>query len=156
MDVYERMKELGMELGEPTPAGGIYSPVRFFGGSLVYTSGTGGKRAGLPDKTGRVGRDLTLEEGQEMARRCALNLLANLHCAVGDLNRIKNFVKMLAFVNSADDFFEQPAVANGASELIRQVFGEEIGLAARSAIGVHVLPGNIPVEIELLVELKEG
>ncbi len=155
MDVYARMRELGLELGKPTQAGGIYSPVRFYGEKMVYTSGTGGVIEGLSDKTGRVGKDLSLEEGQEMARRCALNLLSNLHAALGDLNRIKKVVKMLAFVNSADDFFQQPMVANGASKLILDVFGEEAGLPARSAIGVNVLPGNIPVEIELLLELKE-
>ncbi len=154
MDVYARLKELGLELGKPTPAGGIYSPVRFYSEKMVYTSGTGGAREGLLDRIGRVGRDLTIEEGQEMARRCVMNLLANLHAATGDLNKIKRMVKMLVFVNSAEDFFQQPQVANGASKLLLDVFGEEAGLPARSAIGVHVLPGNIPVEIELLLELK--
>ncbi len=154
MDVYAKMKELGLELGAPTPPGGIYSPVMFFGEKLIYTSGTGGVIDGLPDMVGRVGKELTLEDGQEMARRCTLNILSNLHHAIGDLNKIKRFVKMLAFVNSADDFYSQPAVVNGASSLLREIFGEEAGLPARSAIGVNVLPGNIPVEIELLVELK--
>lgn len=106
------------------------------------------------DMVGRVGGELTLEQGQEMARRCALNILANLHHTLGDLNRIRRFVKVLAFVNSTDDFDRQPAVVNGASGLIRDIFGEEAGLPARSAIGVNVLPGNIPVEIEMLLELK--
>lgn len=154
MDVYEKMKELGLELGEPTPAGGVYSPVRFFGERMVYTSGTGGSVTSLPDVVGKVGAELTLEEGQEMARRCAMNILSNLHYAIGDLNKIKSFVKLLVFVNSASDFYQQPAVANGASVLFGEVFGEEAGVAARTAVGVNVLPGNIPVEIEALLELK--
>jgi len=154
MDVYARMRELGLPVLEPTPAGGIYSPVQYFGDKLVYTSGTGGQNQVDEDMVGRVGGELTLEQGQEMARRCALNILANLHHNLGGLNRIKRFVKILAFVNSANDFDKQPAVVNGASSLIRDIFGEEAGLPARSAIGVNVLPGNIPVEIEMLLELK--
>lgn len=154
MDVYEKLKVLGLELREPIPAGGIYSPIRFFGDNLVYVSGTGGYTLDGEMMTGRVGRELTLEEGQEMARRCALNIISNLHHTIGDLNRIKSFVKILAFINSADDFLQQPAVANGASALLQEVFGENVGLPSRSAIGVNVLPGNIPVEIEMLLELK--
>ena len=103
---------------------------------------------------GKVGRDLTLEQGQLAARNCMLNLLANLHYKIGDLNKIKRFVKVLAFVNSADDFYQQPQVVNGGSELIRDLFGEEAGLPARSAIASNALPGNIACEIEVLVELK--
>ncbi len=154
MDVYAKMKEMGLEILDATPAGGIYSPIRFFGDKYVYTSGTGGDVKSEKNMTGRVGRDLTLEEGQEMAKRCAMNIISNLHYALGDLNKIKSFVKILVFVNSDDDFFQQPAVANGASALIKELFGEEVGLPARSAIGVNVLPGNIPVEIEMLLELK--
>ena len=105
--------------------------------------------------TVRLGRDLTLEDGQEEARRCMINILSNLHEEIGDLNRIKRFVKMLAFIASDDDFTQQPLVANGASALIRDVFGDDVGVPTRSAIGVNVLPGNIPVEIELLLELKD-
>ena len=154
MDVYAKMKELGLEIQQPTPLGGIYSPVRFFGEKLVYTSGTGGEIAGYESLVGRVGGELTLEQGQEMARRCVLNILSNLHHNIGDLNRIKKFVKILAFVNSANNFYQQPAEVDGASALIRNIFGEEAGLPARSAIGVNVLPGNIPVEIEILLELE--
>ena len=154
MDVYAKMKDMGLEIGDATPAGGVYSPVRFFGEKMVYTSGTGGQMKDLPDKVGRIGGELTLEDGSEMARRCMLNILSNLHYAIGDLNKIKSFVKMLVFVNSTNDFLRQPEVANGASLLLKELFGEEIGLPARSAIGVNVLPGNIPVEIEMLLELK--
>ena len=97
---------------------------------------------------------VSLEEGQKAAYNCMLNLLANLNEKTGDLNRIKRFVKVLAFVNSTDDFGMQPQVVNGGSNLIKEIFGEEAGLPARSAIGVNALPGGIACEIEVLVELK--
>ena len=100
-----------------------------------------------------MGADLTLEDGQKAARNCVLNLLANLQDKLGDLNRIKRFVKVLAFVNSADSFTSQPQVVNGGSSLIRDIFGEERGLPARTAIGTNALPGNIACEIEVLVEI---
>ena len=111
--------------------------------------------ADLIQATAVVGKDLTLEQGQLAARNCMLNLLANLQDKIGDLNKIKRFVKVLAFVNSADDFYMQPQVVNGGSELIRDLYGEENGLPARSAIASNALPGNIAVEIEVLVELKQ-
>ena len=111
--------------------------------------------ADLIQATAVVGKDLTLEQGQLAARNYMLNLLANLQDKIGDLNKIKRFVKVLAFVNSADDFYMQPQVVNGGSELIRDLYGEENGLPARSAIASNALPGNIAVEIEVLVELKQ-
>ena len=98
---------------------------------------------------------MTLEEGQKAAYNCMLNLLANLDAKTGDLNKIKRFVKVLAFVNSADDFDKQPQVVNGGSNLLVDLFGEEVGCPARTAIGVNTLPGGIACEIEVLVELKE-
>lgn len=151
-NVYERMKELGIQLPPPPAAGGIYTPVVDFSTNLLYCSGCG---PGDSVKPGKVGRDVTLEEAQQAARNCILNLLTNLEVKIGDLNKIKRFVKVLAFVASDDNFTEQPQVANGGSQLLVDLFGDSIGKPARSAIGVNVLPGNIPVEIELLVELKE-
>lgn len=153
MDVYERMKELGLEILPPTPKGGIYTPVMPFADKLLYVSGTGDVDQTGKGSAGKLGRDFTLEQGQQIARKCALNIVANLHDAIGDLNKIKRLVKVLAFVASADDFYQQPQVVNGASQLFLDIFGEEAGLPARAAIGVNVLPGNLPVEIELLVEL---
>ena len=151
MDVYERLKTLGIELGDHTPKGGIYSSVIEFGSHMVYVSGTS-----VPNNVkGKVGRDLTLEQGQEQARLTMISILSNLHHDLGDLNRIKKFVKILAFVASDDEFYDQPKVVNGASGLLREIFGDEAGLPARSAIGVNVLPGNIPVEIEVILELKD-
>jgi enamine deaminase RidA (YjgF/YER057c/UK114 family) len=133
--------------------GGIYTPAREFGENLVYMSGCGPNFPGGTAYSGKLGREYTLEEGQQAARCCALNLLAVLQRDLGDLSRVKRIAKMLALVACADDFYDQPAVANGASQLLVDVFGEDIGLAARSAIGTNALPGNIPVEIELLIEV---
>ena len=155
MDVYERMKTKGITLPAPPPPGGLYSPIREFADRLVYTSGVGSTlEDGSPAYKGKVGRDLTLEEGQAAARHTALNLVSLLHHKLGDLNRVKQIVKVLGFVSSADDFTAQPAVMNAASALFMDVFGEEEGRGARSAIAVNVLPGDIAVEIELVVELK--
>lgn len=154
MDVYSRLDELNIELLEHTASGGIFTSVRTFGDNLVYVSGTGPTCRLSSGKLGKVGRDLSLEEGIKEARCVMLNILSNLHHDLGDLNRIKGFVKMLVFVASDDTFYQQPVVANGASKLLLDIFGDDAGLPARSAIGVSVLPGNIPVEIELLLELK--
>ncbi len=149
-NVYEKMNELGIQLPPPPPAGGIYTPVVEFTTNLLYCSGCGpGNFAPL----GKVGRDVTLEQAQEASRKCILNLLTNLEVKIGDLNKIKRFVKVLAFVASDNNFTQQPQVINGGSQLLVDIFGDAIGKPARSAIGVNVLPGNIPVEIEVLVEI---
>ena len=156
MDVYERLRTLGIELPPPPPPGGLYAPVKIFGTNLVYTSGVGPTRPdGSAIYEGKVGTDLTLEEGQEAARLATLNLLSVLHHQLGDLNRIKQVVKQLGFVACPPDFCQQPAVMNGSTQLLMDVFGDPEGRPARSAIATNVLPGNIPVEIELLLELKE-
>lgn len=154
MDVNERMKELKITLPAPPPKGGIYTPVQEFGTGLLYCSGCGPDIGDGNVITGKVGRDLTLEEGQAAARNCVLNLLANLQDKLGDLNRIKRFVKVLGFVNCTDDFTSHPQVINGGSQLILDVFGPEKGLPARTAMGANSCPGNIAVEIEVLVEYE--
>lgn len=153
MDVYAKMKEMGIALPTPPAKGGLYTPVVEFSDHLLYCSGCGPQLEGTSVE-GKLGRDLTVEQGQEAARRCMLNLLANLDAKLGNLNRIKRFVKVLAFVNSADDFAQQPQVVNGGSQLLMDLFGEERGLPARTAIGVNATPGNIAVEIELLAEFE--
>ena len=155
MDVYEKLREAGIELLPLTGKAGIYKRTIEFGDRLVYVSGTGPATPGRTGKLGKLGTDLSIEEGQLEARYCMINILSNLHGELGDLNRIRRFVKVLAFVASADDFLEQPQVANGASELLKEIFGEDAGVPTRSAVGVRVLPGDIPVEIELLLELKD-
>ena len=154
MDIYEKMKELGVELPAAPAKGGLYSSCKKFGGNLFYVSGCGPVIDG--PVTGRLGKEVTVEQGQVYARACMLNVLAALEKAVGDLRRVKSAVKITTFVQSADDFHEQPAVANGGTQLLLELWGEEAGLPSRSAIGVNALPGNIPVETEALFEGDTG
>lgn len=156
MKVEMKLESMGLTLPEPPQRGGVYTPIREFGSGLLYASGFGPAIKDVAPVFGKLGRDVTLEQGQEIARRCTLNLLSALKAAAGDLDRVKRIVKLLVFVASDDEFYQQPQVANGASQLLVDVFGEEAGLAARSAIGVNVLPGNIPVEIEAVIELKDA
>lgn len=153
-NVYEKLAEKGITLPAPPPKGGVYTPVQEFGANLLYCSGCGPDLGNGNTVVGKLGRELTVEDGQKAAYNCVLNLLANLHEKTGDLNRIKRFVKVLAFVNGTDDFGQQPQVVNGGSNLLVELFGEEIGCPARSAIGTNSLPGGIACEIEVLVELK--
>lgn len=152
MDIYEKLKELNITLPAAPAKGGIYSPCKEFGKNLVYVSGCGPV---IGDQTvvGKLGSEFTLEEGQVHARNAMLNVLAVLDANVG-LNNVKGAVKILTFVASADDFCAQPAGANGGSQLLADLFGAE-NVPARSAIGVNVLPGNIPVETEAIFEIKE-
>lgn len=151
-NVYDVMREKGITLPPAPKKGGIYTPVKEMGEHFLYCSGCSSDTDGKRLYEGKLGRDLTIEQGQDAARLTMLNLLANLDKKLGDLNRIKRFVKILAFVNCTDDFTRQPEVVNGASQLLIDIFGEEVGCPARSAIGTNSLPGNVPVEIELLVE----
>lgn len=152
-DVYEMLKKMDITLPAPPPRGGVYTPVVEFGNKLLYCSGCGPDLGNGNTVVGKVGKDLTVEEGQKAAYNCMLNLLANLQDYLGDLNRIKKFVKVLGFVNCTDDFTMQPQVINGGSNLIRDLFGEEKGLPARTAMGTNSTPGGIAVEIEVLVEI---
>ena len=154
MDVYSILKEKGIELPAPPPKGGVYTPVQEFGTNFLYCSGCGPDIGNGNTVIGHIGESLSLEEGQKAAYNCALNLLANLHAKTGDLNKIKRFVKVLAFVNSTDTFDQQPQVVNGASNLFVSLFGEDAGCPARTAIGVNTLPGGIACEIEVLIELR--
>jgi enamine deaminase RidA (YjgF/YER057c/UK114 family) len=149
--VYARLKELKLTLPELPPSGGIYKPVRQVGNCL-YVSGQGPTKGGVPVITGKAGAERTLEEAQEAARICVLNGLSVLHDYLGDLGKIKGLIKMLAFVQSAPGFNMQPKVVDGASALLRDIWGEA-GVGARSAIGVNELPGNITVEIEFIFEV---
>ena len=153
-DIYEIMAEKRIVLPAPPPKGGIYTPVMEFGRGFLYCSGCGPDIGGGNTVTGKVGRDISLEEGQRAAYQCMLNLLANFDAKLGNLNRIKRFVKVLGFVNCTDDFYAQPAVINGGSKLLLELFGEEKGLPARTAIGTNATPGNITCEIEALVEYE--
>jgi enamine deaminase RidA (YjgF/YER057c/UK114 family) len=150
--IEKRLEELGLELPEsPSPVATYVSTRR--AGNLLYTSGAGCVVDGRLVHSGKLGSDLGVEQGYEAARVTALNLLSLLKKELGDLDRIKQIVKVLGFVSSADDFYDQPKVINGASDLFVEVLGNK-GKHARSAIGVNVLPMNLPVEIELIVEIE--
>lgn len=151
MDVYDNLKALGIELPPPPQKGGVYVPVKVFNGNLLYFSGCG-PNIGEKKFIGKLGETVSLEEGQLACRNCILNILSAIQAEIKDLNRIKSFVKILVFVASSPDFYSQPAVANGATKLLVDIFGEKIGLPTRSAIATNVLPDNIAVEIEGIVE----
>lgn len=152
-DIYEVLAQKGITLPEPPPKGGVYTPVQEFGTKMLYCSGCG-PDVGEGPIVGKLGRDLTLEEGQKAAYNCMLNLLANLEAVLGDLNRIKRCVKVLGFVNCTEDFTQHPQVINGGSNLLVELLGEEKGLPARTAMGTNSCPGGIAVEIEMLVEYE--
>jgi enamine deaminase RidA (YjgF/YER057c/UK114 family) len=149
----ERLKELGHALPPtPNPIANYVGSVRT--GNLLFLSGKGPDLVGGRQWKGKLGVEFTTEEGYAAARNCMLNLLAVLREDVGDLSRVRRVVKLLGMVNSAPDFGEQPKVINGASDLLVEIFGDR-GRHARSAVGMAALPGGIPVEIEMIVELSD-
>jgi len=152
MSVEAKIQELKLELPEAPKPGGIYNPVVQVENTL-YVSGHGPIKLDGTMHKGRVGDDLTEEQGVEAARAVGLTMLATLKQYLGDLDRIDRFVKVLGMVNAAPDFQRHPQVINGFSDLLVQVFGEN-GRAARSAVGMGSLPGNIAVEVEAIVLLK--
>lgn len=154
MNLENVLAKYSLEFPDPPAVGGVYAPAREFGDGFYYLSGCVPAFNGEKKYEGKLGADVSIEEGQQAARYCALNLLANLKAAIGDLTKVKRIVKTLVFVASSDDFYSQPVVANGATGLFEDIFGVEIGRSARSAIGVNALPGNVPVEVELLVEVE--
>jgi enamine deaminase RidA (YjgF/YER057c/UK114 family) len=154
MSAESRLEELGIQLPPPPKQLGVYK-LMVQTGNLGYLSGHGPFLDDGSLMTGRLGDDVSLEEGKVVARQVGLNLLATLRNELGSLDRVGRLVKSLALVNCTDDFFDQPAVVNGFSDLFSEVFGEEAGVGARSAMGTNSLPGNIPVEIEIIVELND-
>ncbi len=152
MSVYEKLKALNITLPKLDPPVAAFVPfVRT--GSLIFVSGHIAKKDGKP-WTGKLGAELTTEQGKQAARGIAIELMAMLQAAAGDLDKIKRIVKLLVLVNSAPTFTEQHLVANGASELFVEVFGER-GPHSRSAFGVAQIPLDSCVEIELIAELVE-
>ena len=150
MSVSDRLAELGIELPEVVAPLAAYVPaVRT--GNLVYTSGQLPMQSGQLPAEGKVGADVSVEDGKALARICGLNALAAVHALVG-IDSVVRIVKVVGFVASAPGFNGQPAVINGASELLGEVFGPA-GAHARSAVGVSELPLNAPVEVELIVEV---
>lgn len=143
-----QLEKLGIELGTPRSAVGNYvGCVRT--GNLIFTSGQG-----VDQYHGKLGEDLTVEEGYAASRQSMINLITVLKYELGDLSKVKRIVKILGMVNSAPDFTQQPKVMNGASDLLVEVFGEK-GKHARSAVGMAQLPNNTAIEIEMIVEVEE-
>ena len=144
----ENLKKLGISLTEPSePVANFVNWRRV--GNVLYLSGSGARVIGT------VGEDLTLEEGYEAARLTGIKIISTLKSAVGDLSKVKQFVRVRGMVNSSPDFYDQPKVINGFSDLMVEVFGEK-GKHARAAVGQVALPFNMAVEIEVTVELEEG
>ncbi|MFB5676393.1 RidA family protein [Paenibacillus terreus] len=152
MTIQERLKELNIELEPASVPKFSYVPVTQTG-NLLYTSGHDCRKNGELILAGKLGAELTIEQGQEAARRCVINILSSLQAYLGDLNRVKKVVKMLGFIQSAPGFKDQPYVLNGASDLLIEVFGDK-GRHARSAIGTNELPFDTPVEVEIIVEIE--
>ena len=149
--IEEKIKELGLELPEVAKPLAAYIPAKQVG-NLVMTSGQVPLVKGIINFAGKVGKELSEEEGQKAAQICALNCLAAIKGVIGNLDKIVEVVKLTVFVASAEDFTAQPKVANGASELIGKIFGEA-GKHVRSAVGVTALPLNASVEIEMIVRV---
>ena len=147
-----RLAQLQVQLPPAPKPVAVYRPVVVSHG-MVYVSGHGPVQLDGSLIRGRVGAELSLEEGALAARQVGLAILATLRSELGSLDRIQRVVKVLGMVNSAPDFYEHPKVINGCSELFATVFGPEAGIGARSAVGMGPLPGNIAVEIEAIFEL---
>ncbi|MFM1929059.1 MAG: hypothetical protein RL387_387 [Bacteroidota bacterium] len=148
----ENLKSLGITLPlQSSPIANYVNYVRT--GNLIYFSGTGPNDADKGMVKGKLGRDLTIDQGREAARITGINMMANLKNAIGDLSKVKRIVKVLGMVNSTEDFTDQPKVINGFSDLMVAVFGEK-GKHARSAVGMMALPLNMAVEIEMIVEVE--
>lgn len=148
-----RLQELGIELPPPPAPVGVYRAVVVMD-HLAYVSGHGPLKADRTLIQGRVGDELTLEQGKAAARQVGLAILASLRRELGSLDRVKRVIKVLGMVNCTPDFREHPQVINGCSELFRDVFGPELGVGARSAVGVGSLPAHIAVEIEAVFEIS--
>jgi len=153
MSAEARLTELNIELPPAPKPAGVYKPVVVVGG-MAYVSGHGPLLNDGTLITGRVGADVDQQGGYNAARQTGLALLATLRSHLGSLDRIKRVVKVLGMVNATPEFTAHPAVINGCSELFAEVFGEDIGVAARSAVGMGSLPGNISVEIEAIFEVE--
>jgi enamine deaminase RidA (YjgF/YER057c/UK114 family) len=152
MRIEQELEKMGFALPTPKPLAAYVSAVRT--GNLVFTAGQGPNVDGKPKFTGKLGRELTEEQGYHAAQICAVNCLACVKSVIGDLDRVEQVVKLLGFVSCVDGFTRQPWVMNGASELLIELFGDR-GKHARSAIGTNQLPMDIPVELEMVVRVRD-
>ena len=149
----QRLAELRLKLPPAPKPVAVYKPLVVVG-NLAYVSGHGPLRADKTLITGVVGRDLDLEAGKAAARQVGLAILATLRSELGSLDRVARLIKVLGMVNTAPDFYDHPKVINGCSELFAEIWGNDAGVGARSAVGMGPLPGNIAVEIEAIFELR--
>jgi len=151
MSAEKKLQELGISLPQtPRPIANYVPAVRT--GNLLFVSGHGPYNDGKTATSGKLGKELTVEQGYQAARNVALNCLASVKGILGDLDKVKRVVKLLGMVNCTEDFKDQPKVINGASDLLVEVFGDA-GRHARSAVGMQSLPNGIPVEIEMIIEV---
>lgn len=149
----ENLKAKGIVLSTPgKPVANYVNAVRI--GNLLFLAGKGPTKPDGSNITGKVGKDLTIEQGYEAARLTAINHLAVLKAELGSLNKVKRVVKVLGMVNCTEDFKDQPKVVNGYSDLMVEIFGDK-GKHARSAVGMYALPMNIAVEVEVIVEIED-
>ena len=152
VDFDKKLKDVGIELYTPSkPMGNYVKAVRT--GNLLYLAGHGPTKADGSNITGKVGKDLTTEQGYDAAKQTGIAILSTLKGELGDLNKVKRIVKVLGMVNCTENFVDQPKVMNGFSDLMVAVFGDK-GKHARSAVGMYALPSNISVEIEIIVEIE--
>ncbi|MEM8526261.1 MAG: RidA family protein [Bacteroidota bacterium] len=151
MNIEQKLAELNLQLPPAPPLGGIYYPVLIVD-KMLYVSGQGPVQMDGSLIKGKLGQDLSIEEGQAAARQVGLTMLSTIKSQIGDLGKIKRLVKTLGMVNSVLDFHDQPKVINGFSKLMVDLWGEEMGKGARSAVGM-ILPGNIAVEIEAIFQI---
>lgn len=152
MRIEEELQKLGFTLQTPRPLAAYVPAVR--SGDLIFTAGQGPIVDGKPKYVGKIGREVTEEQGYQAAQLCLVNCLACVKSLIGDLGRVDQVVKLLGFVACVDGFTRQPWVMNGASELLIRLYGDR-GRHARSAIGTNQLPLDIPVEVELIVRIRD-
>ncbi len=155
MTAEERLIELGIELPEVPVPKAIYKPC-LIDGRHLYVSGHVPMRADFTRITGKVGRDMDVEEAKKMARLVGLLILSSIRKHIGSLDKVKRVIKVLGMVNAVPDFDKHPIVINGCSELFAEIWGQENGIGVRSAVGMGSLPDGIPVEVEALFELHEN
>ena len=152
MRIEQELEKLGFTLPTPRPVAAYVPAVRT--GDLIFTAGQGPMVDGHSRFTGKIGRELTEEQGYQAAQICAVNCLACVKSLIGDLDKVEQVIKLLGFVASVDGFTRQPWVMNGASELLIKLYGDQ-GKHARSAIGTNQLPLDIPVEVEMVVRVRD-
>ena len=153
MRIEEKLRKLGLELPAPPRPSGSYIPVQIIG-MIAFTSGQTARINGVRRYLGKIGREVSIEDGIKSARDACLNCLSTLKAELGDLDEIKKIIKIVGYVNSAPGFNQQPTVINGASDLLQSLF-EQNGMHARSAIGVAELPFDASVELEMIVEISK-